>query len=284
MTTSNEKSPAAQPTAADSGDQRRIAAFNSLKLPRYVLLPGDPDRVKVMADQWDEPEVVDLPRGYRAAVGSYRGARICAVSTGIGAPSLEGVFNDLAKVGVDTFIRVGTTGTLLAEIKTGSMIINDAAVRLDGTTNLFVRPEFPAAASHEVTFALADAAAASKVAYRVGTGATTGSFTVGQGRPGLNGYRSLEGERIFDEMKRVGIINFEMETAALLTFARIFGKRAGSICSVIANRVTGEWGDHGGIKDACLIAAEAVRRLTLWDQTRSAAGVPTYTAAVTAPL
>jgi uridine phosphorylase len=255
-----------------------------MKLPRYMLLPGDPDRVKVMADQWDKPEIVDLPRGYRAAVGSYRGARIGAVSTGIGAPSLEGVFNDLAKVGVDTFIRVGTTGTLLAEVKTNSMIINDASVRLDGTTNLFVRPEFPAAASHEVTFALADAAAASKVAYRIGTGATTGSFTVGQGRPGFDGYKSLEGERIFDEMKRVGVINFEMETAALLTFARIFGKRAGSICSVIANRVTGEWGDHGGIKDACLIGAEAVRRLTVWDQAAHAAGVPRHTAAVTAPL
>jgi uridine phosphorylase len=281
--TTNEKSSAAL-SAADSGDQRRLAAFVSLKMPRYVLLPGDPDRVKVMAGQWDGPEIVDLPRGYRAAVGSYRGARICAVSTGIGAPSLEGVFNDLAKAGVDTFIRVGTTGTLLAEIKTNSMIINDASVRLDGTTNLYVRPEFPAAASHEVTFALADAAAASKVAYRVGTGATTGSFTVGQGRPGLNGFRSVEGERIFDEMKRVGIINFEMETAALLTFARIFGKRAGSICSVIANRVTGEWGDHGGIDTACLIGAEAVRRLTVWDRAAHEAGASTHTAAVVAPL
>jgi uridine phosphorylase len=237
-----------------------------------------------MAAQWDEPKIVDLPRGYRAAVGFYRGARIGAVSTGIGAPSLEGVFNDLAKVGVDTFIRVGTTGTLLAEIKTNSMIINDAAVRLDGTSGLYVRPEFPAAASHEVTFALADAAAASKTAYRVGTGATSGSFTVGQGRPGLNGYMSLEGERIFEEMKRVGILNFEMETAALLTFARIFGLRAGAICSVIANRVTGEWGDDGGIETACRIGAEAVCRLTAWDKAARAAGVSTYTAAVTAPL
>jgi uridine phosphorylase len=283
MAASDKHSPEATPTA-DSGDQRRIAAFVALKLPRYVLLPGDPDRVKVMADQWDEREIVDLPRGYRAAVGSYHGARIGAVSTGIGAPSLEMIFNDLAKVGVDTFIRVGTTGTLLSEIRSGSMIINDAAVRLDGTTNLYVRPEFPAAASHEVTFALADAAAASKAAYRVGTGATTGSFTVGQGRPGLKGHMSLEGERIFEEMKRVGVINFEMETAALFTFARIFGMRAGSICSVIANRVTGEWGDHGGIETACRIGAEAVRRLTAWDEAARAAGLPGHTAEVTAPL
>jgi uridine phosphorylase len=273
-----------KPSPADSGDQRRIAAFVSLKLPRYVLLPGDPDRVKVMADQWDEPKIVDLPRGYRAAVGSYRGARIGAVSTSIGAPSLEGIFTDLAMVGVDTFIRVGTTGTLLAEIKTNSMIINDASVRLDGTTNFYVRPEFPAVASHEVTFALADAAAASKTAFRIGTGATTGSFRVGQGRPGLNNHMSLEGERIFEEMKRAGILNFEMETAALLTLARIFGKRAGSICSVIANRVTGEWGDDGGIETACRIGAEAVRRLTAWDQAASAAGASTHTAAVIAPL
>lgn len=269
---------------ADTGDSTRHDLLATLNLPRYVLLPGDPDRVKVMAGQWQEAQVVDLPRGYRAAVGSYGGVRIGAVSTSIGAPSLEIILHDLFRLGIDTFIRVGTTGALRDDIKTGSLIINDASVRLDGTTNLYVRPEYPAAASHEVTFALADAAATLGHAYRVGTGATSGSFLAGQGRPGVNGHKSLEGERIFEEMKRAEVLNFEMETAALFTLARLSGLRAGSVCSVIANRMTGEWGDNGGVLRACQTGAEAIRRLTLWDNRRAADGGATLTAATVTPL
>lgn len=269
---------------ATSGDQRRLSALAALDLPRYVLLPGDPDRIKVMAGQWDDAKIIDLPRGYCAAVGTYEGVRIGAVSTSIGAPSLELVFTDLARLNVDTFIRVGTTGTLHADIATGSLIINDAAVRLDGTTHLYVRPEFPAAASHEVTFALVDAAAAQGLSFRVGTGATTGSFLAGQGRPAFKDYRSPEGERIFEEMKRAGVLNFEMETAALLTLARLYSLRAGAVCSVIANRISGDWGDNGGIERACRVGAEAVRRLAAWDAASVRSGRATLTLEVMKPV
>lgn len=264
---------------ANSGDQRRINALRELGLPRYILLPGDPDRVDLMASQWDEAKVIELPRGYRAASGYYKGARIGAVATMMGAPSLDIVFTDLARLGHDTFIRVGTCGTLKAEIAPNSLIINDAAVRLDGTTHLYVRNEFPAVASYEVTFALADAARAQSATYAIGTGATTGSFFVGQGRPGFNDFMSPEGERIFEEMKRVGVLNFEMETAALLTLARLFGLRAGAICSVIANRMTGVWGNEGGVEKACVVAAEAVRNLTTWDEKTAASGGKSLTSA-----
>jgi uridine phosphorylase len=256
-------------TAADSsetGDRTRLRALAVLKLPRYVLVPGDPDRVRLMAEQWNGSRILDLPRGYRAAVGTYKGVRIGAMSSGIGAPSLEIIVSDLARLGVDTMIRVGTTGTLRRDIGTGSLVINDAAVRLDGTTNFYVRPEYPAAASYEVTLALVDAASAAKASHRVGVGATVGSFLAGQGRPGVGGYRSPEGRRIFEEMKAAGVLNFEMETASLLTLARLYGLRAGSVCSVIANRVTGKWGDQGGIARACLVGAEAVLRLSTWDR------------------
>ncbi|TWT05772.1 nucleoside phosphorylase [Reyranella sp. CPCC 100927] len=269
---------------ATSGDQRRLSALAALDLPRYVLLPGDPDRIKVMAEQWNDAKIIDLPRGYCAAVGTYEGVRIGAVSTSIGAPSLELVFTDLARLNVDTFIRVGTTGTLHADIATGSLIINDAAVRLDGTTHLYVRPEFPAAASHEVTFALVDAAAAQGLTFRVGTGATAGSFLAGQGRPAFKDYRSPEGDRIFEEMKRAGVLNFEMETAALLTLARLYHLRAGAVCSVIANRISGDWGDNGGIERACRVGAEAVRRLAAWDAAGVRSGRATLTLEVMKPV
>jgi uridine phosphorylase len=257
--------PLSETATANTGDRRRFNALKELDLPRYVLLPGDPERVDLMAGQWDDAKVIGLPRGYRAASGIYKGARIGAVSTMIGAPSLDSIFPDLARLGIDTFIRVGTCGTLREDIATGSLIINDASVRLDGTSHFYVRNEFPAAASFEITFSLVDSAVANGVQYWVGTGATSGSFHAGQGRPGYDDYMSLEGERILEEMKRAGVLNFEMETAALLTLSRLHGFRAGSICSVVANRITGVWGESGGVARACQVAADAIRRLTAWD-------------------
>ncbi len=254
------------------GDQRRLNQLQELELPPYVLLPGDPDRVDVMAAQWEDAKVVTLPRAYKAATGVYRGIRIGAMSTAIGAPSLENVFTDLARLGVHTFIRVGTCGSLHAEIETGSLIINDASVRLDGTTHFYARPEFPATASHEATLALSDAASALGHPYRIGTGCTAGSFLTGQGRPAFNGFMSKHSETILEEMAGLGVLNFEMEAASLLTFARIFGFRAGVVCSVIANRRTGEWSENGGVAKACMTGAEALVRLALWDDRRGGHG------------
>jgi uridine phosphorylase len=255
------------PTAT-SGDQRRLQRLQEMDLPPYVLMPGDPDRIDVMAAQWDDAHVVTLPRGYKAATGIYRGVKVGAVSTAIGAPSLEHVFTDLARLGAHTFVRVGTCGTLRTEIEPSSLIINDAAVRLDGATNFYARAEFPAVASYEATLALSDAASALGHPYYIGTGCTTGSFLVGQGRPGFDEFISPHGQSIVEEMSRLGVLNFEMETASLLTFARIFGLRAGSVCSVIANRRTGVWGDKGGVERACLTGVEALWRLAKWDAKR----------------
>lgn len=260
--------PAATGPTAATGDQKRIGMLRDLGLPPYVLTPGDPDRIDLMAAQWSDAKVLELPRGYKAAAGVYKGAPIGAISTAIGAPSVEMIFTDLASLGVHTFLRVGTCGALRAEIEPGSLIVNDAAVRLDGTTNFYARPEFPAVASHEATLALADAADALGYPFRIGTVCTAGSFLTGQGRAAFNGFMSPHSETILEEMANLGVLNFEMEASSLLTLARIFGFRAGVVCSVIANRRTGVWGDNGGVERACLAGAEAVLRLQQWDKAR----------------
>lgn len=266
------------------GDQRRLNTLLAANLPRYAIIPGDPDRIDLIASQWDTAEILPLPRGYRAAVGSYRGIRLMACSSGVGGGSFEGSFTDMVKLGVDTFVRVGTTGALREDIAVNSLIVNDASVRMDGTTNLYVRPEFPAAASHEVTFALIDAARKMGAPLHVGTGATAGSFTVGQGRPGCKDFISHEGKRLFEEVTGAGVLNFEMESAVLFTLSRIYGLRAGAIHSVITNRVSGGWGDDGGIATACKVASDALVQLARWDRARVEAQSPVLTAQIVAAV
>ena len=103
-------------SAADKG---HVNTNGPEKAPPYVLLPGDPDRVVTMTQQWDgirnvsdralmPPQVWTLARQAKCAVGTYMGAPIGAWSTGIGGPSAEFTLHEILDKGGETFIRVGT--------------------------------------------------------------------------------------------------------------------------------------------------------------------------------
>lgn len=246
--------------------------------PKYILLPGDPNRIRRMTSQWDAgaSEYV-LSRQMRAAVGTYKGVEIGAWSTGIGAPSTETVLVDLCEKGSDTFIRVGTTGAIQEEIRIGDIIINDAHVRLDGTTKMYVMEEYPAGNSYEVVLALIEACERLGLRYHVGTGCTCPSFYTGQARTLFNGYRPTYLDGFYADLRQAGVLNFEMEGSCVSTLARLMGKRAAMCASVVAQRITGEWDEtEEGENNACLAGAEALRILAQWDELKKEKGKKFY--------
>lgn len=246
--------------------------------PGYVLLPGDPNRVAKMAAQWDGGvKLYTLSRGQKAAVGAYQGVELGAWSTGVGGASTESILTDLAARGTHTFVRVGTTGAIQEDIKIGDIIINDSNVRLDGTSRLYVRDEYPAAASYEVVLALVQACENLGLRYHVGTGCTCASFYTGQCRTTYGGYRPSHLDAMFQDLRQAGVLNFEMEGATVTTLSRIFGKRAAMCASVVANRLTGEWDETPeGERNACLAGAEAIRILAEWDRKKAEQGKKYY--------
>ena len=74
-----------------------------------VLMPGDPFRVQLIADHLEDAVEVAHKREYRTVVGSYKGRRITACSSGMGCPSTAIGVEELARAGATTFIRVGST-------------------------------------------------------------------------------------------------------------------------------------------------------------------------------
>lgn len=239
---------------------------------RYVLLPGDPGRVKRIASFWDEAWQVAWHREFLTYSGRYRGVFISATSTGIGAPSTAIALEELARVGSDTFIRVGTTGALKREIGVGDLIISTGAVRLEGTSKQYVIPEYPAVADLTVTMALIAAAEELGVRYHLGLTASSDSFYVGQERPGYKGYLPPFQRGLVNFLKSVNVLNFEMEAAAIFTLANIYGLRAGSVCAAIANRETEEFIVNAGVDDAIRVANEAVKILSEWDHAMEEVG------------
>ncbi len=236
------------------------------ELPRYVLLPGDPKRTEIIASIWDEREEVAYYRQYRSFRGRYKGAPIATVSTGIGGPATEIAVIELLYAGADTFIRVGSTGALVRDIKVGDLIINYAAVRLDGASRAYAPIEYPAVASLDVTLALIKAAETLGYRYHVGIVASTDSFYAGQERP-IDGFLPDFQRGLIERLRKLRVINFEMECATLFTISNIFGARSGAVMAVFANRETGEF-EKKGEKEAAGVASEAVRILYEWDQER----------------
>jgi len=234
---------------------------------RYVFLPGDPDRVPKIAGFWDSAREVSSHREYRVWTGRLDGIRVSACSTGIGGPAAAIAVEELAAIGADTFVRVGTCGALRKEIHCGDLIISTAAVRLDGTSRQYVQPEYPAVANCEVVLSLIEAAERLGYRYHVGYTASSDSFYIGQGRPGFGGYLPSGAERIIEALSKVNILNFEMEAATIFTLAGIYGLRAGAVCTVYANRITNRF-ETKGEEEACKVAVEAVRFLGHWDEER----------------
>ncbi len=236
-------------------------------VPRYVLLPGDPERVERIAETWDEWRLVARHREYVTYVGKYRGAPIAATSTGIGSASTAIAVEELLRVGADTFIRVGSTGSLWRDIAVGDLVISTAAVRLEGASKHYAEPEYPAAAHYEVVLSLIEAAERLGYRYHVGITASTDSFYVGQERPGYGGFLPRRG--LIDHLKELRVLNFEMEAATIFTLSNIYGARAGAVCAVYANRETGEFVEGRGEKEAIMTANNAVYLLWRWDKLKA---------------
>ncbi|MEA1904636.1 MAG: uridine phosphorylase [Candidatus Hadarchaeota archaeon] len=241
------------------------------EVARYVLIPGDPERVPKIAKLWDESREVAHHREYRTFTGKAEGVPVSATSSGIGCPSLAIAVEELAAIGADTFIRVGSSGSIQREVKVGDLVISTGAVRLEGTSKQYVRVEYPAVANYEVLQALIRAAEKLDHRYHVGVMASTDSFYTGQGRPGRGGYSQSYLKDVVKDLQAARVLNFEMETASLLTIAGVYGFRAGSVCAAYANRVTGEFEAGKGEEEAAEVATEAVKILARMDEAKKRA-------------
>jgi uridine phosphorylase len=236
-----------------------------------VLLPGDPGRVDEVVSSWEHHEEVAEHREYRTATGSYEGTDISVTSTGIGSPSAAIAVEELAEVGADTFIRVGSCGGLQPELEVGDLVITAGAVRGEATSDAYVRKSYPASASPEVVSALVAAAEELGYDYHVGLTASTDSFYPGQGREGFGGYQSPEGEQLMRELRAANVLNVEMEASAVCTLANVYGLRAGAVCTVFANRSTGEFRTEGE-GEAARTASLATSILAGMDRLKREAG------------
>lgn len=213
-----------------------------------ALLPGDPGRVSVIASRIGEARPLAVNREYTSWLSQLDDRNVLICSTGMGGPSVAICLEELARIGVTTFIRIGTTGSLQEEINIGDVIINDSAVRLDGTSGHYAPEGFPAVADVRLTMALVKAAEKLKLNFACGTTASSDTFWPGQERyDSFTGYVPRRFRESVKEWQTLGCTNMEMEAATLFTVARVFGLKAACICGVVAKRTDAETVDKGDL-------------------------------------
>ena len=134
---------------------------------RYVILTGDPKRCQKIAEHFEGALPVADSREFTTYTGYLEGEKVSVTSTGIGGPSAAIALEELANVGADTFIRVGTSGGMQLEVKSGDLVIATGAVRMEGTSKEYAPVEFPAVSDFHITNALVEAAENGKEAAEV---------------------------------------------------------------------------------------------------------------------
>lgn len=201
---------------------------------RYVIMPGDPKRCAAIAKYLDHPVLMADSREYITYTGSLEGKKVSVTSTGIGGPSASIAMEELVMSGADTFIRIGTSGGMDINVKSGDLVIANGAVRMEGTSKEYAPIEFPAVPDFDVTNALVKAARNLKKPFHVGVVHCKDAF-YGQHSPEIKpvGYELMNK---WDAWLKLGCKASEMESAALFITASYLNVRMGSVFLILANQ------------------------------------------------
>ena len=201
---------------------------------RYCFLPGDPGRCEAIASHFDNPVHIGMNREYNIYTGYLLGEKVSVCSTGIGGPSAAIAMEELAAIGADTFIRVGTCGGIDLNVLPGDVVVANGAIRFEHTSLEYAPMEFPAVPNFDITAALK--AAGEELGYNTHVG-------VVQCKDSFYGQHSPERSPVYYELlqkweswKRLGVKASEMESATLFVVAAALGVRCGSCFHAVWNQ------------------------------------------------
>lgn len=225
-----------------------------------ALLPGDPARLDRIQPFLTDVQALAYNREYRSLVGSYRGIRVLAVSTGIGGASAGIAVEELKTLGVVNMIRIGSCGALQPQVKIGDLVLVSGAVRDDGASKSYIDPIFPAVPDSALLFACVQAAKARNIRHHTGIARSHDSF-----------YTDREAE-IDAYWSQRGVLGADMETAALYTIGHLRGIRTMSILNnvvafeedtldAIGSYVDGETAAMQGEAHEILVALDAFAQI-----------------------
>ena len=206
-------------------------------IAKTVLLPGDPNRAKFIAENFlQEVREVTAVRGITGYTGLYNGSPVTVMGSGMGGAS-AGIYSYelYAFYGVESIIRIGTAGGYKDSQEPGDLIF---AVTACTDTNYAYQYELPGTFSPSCDFLLlkraTDYAASKNIRFEAGTILSSDMYSE---------YNAM-GEKAWKKWAAMGCLAQDMETYALYCNAAYIGKKALSITTMVANCVNGKHTDY----------------------------------------
>lgn len=244
------------------------------ELAPTVITVGDPDRVAEVSKYFDSIEVKRQHREFITHTGRLGSKRISVISTGIGPDNIDIVVNELdALVNIDfdtrliktsltqlDIIRVGTSGSLQADIPVDSFVASTHGLGLDNLLNYYrleqneqdvqllqsfiTNTQLHAQISHPyISLASGNLLKNFVDGFHQGITVTCPGFYGPQGRVLRLGIKNPELINRLTEF-RYGpyrIANFEMETSAIYGLGKLLGHHCLSLSAIVANRIAKEF-------------------------------------------
>lgn len=208
--------------------------------PRTALLSGEPERSRHIANTYlENVKLLSQYRGLNSYLGNLpNGKPLLIATSGMGAPSTSIVVNELAQVGIQKIIRIGTCGSIQPLVKVGSVVISQAALCRQGAALDIAPVEYPAVADPFVTVALAEQAQQLNYECHVGITASVDTFYEGQVRTESSVNPHLQPWLVgtIENYRQLKILNYEMESGTLFKLGSVYGLKIGCICAVVAQR------------------------------------------------
>lgn len=238
-------------------------------LASLVFTVGDPDRVPLVSKYFDQVDFKVSKREFLTHTGRIKGKRVTVMSTGMGTDNVEILMTELdSLVNVDLkthtvkpaqksleIIRLGTSGSMQADLPIGSILASEIAVGVDTLMQFYPKLEGSQNWSYlvqqtlDLTFLPYQASASSKLLQKLPAGfyrgvtLTAPGFYAPQGRE-IRLKPKLENmiERLADlEVNGLKMTNFEMETAGYYAMGQLLNHRMLSLNAIVANRPSGEF-------------------------------------------
>lgn len=244
------------------------------KIADDVILVGDPGRVAMISEYFDNIEYKVQNREFVTHTGTYKGRRISALATGIGTDNIDIVLNELdALVNIDlktrtpksthkslNLVRIGTSGGLQEDMNVDSFLMSETAIGFDGLLNFYKRRDEVCRADIEAAFikhmswnpriaAPYFVDGSSNLIDKLGQGIRKGITISAPGFYGPQGRElrlEIQDSNINDKIRSFryegkSITNYEMESSALFGLSALLGHKAATVCVIIANRYAGQY-------------------------------------------
>ena len=228
-----------------------------------IILVGDPFRVDIISKYFDDIEFSIQNREFKCVTGYYNKKRVSVISTGIGGSNIDIVINELdALFNYDftnkcfknthksiNFMRIGTSGSISAEIPIDSWLISEYAIDINSQLSFYDLKNYTSEKIEAISFEdkILYCFKSSNTLFQKfyshnlykGLTATCNGFYAFQGRETRI---PLASQIDIDDLKSIKfkknhVTNLEMETAIIYGLSDFLGHNAISLNAILANRI-----------------------------------------------